>query len=165
MKRTASHYWRQRFKYIIASKLSFILALSISAVLLLSISQSYAQTMKYSYDAMGNRVKKEIVFQEEDDENLEALSREKQSFEGYFSEESFKVYPNPVNQSLNIEFDSEILDPSLHFKIINSQGKVVEYQNISYYNIQLDLSMYSKGLYTLLIANHQHQTNWKIIKN
>ena len=69
------------------------------------------------------------------------------------------VYPNPASQILNfknIEIGSKVL-------ISNINGAVVMEQVLT--DPQIDISMLSRGIYILKIANNnQHESNFKIIK-
>ncbi len=77
---------------------------------------------------------------------------------------SFKIYPNPVNNYLTIEFKSE-LEESYEFTVYNTMGNKVLSKSIAASG-KFDLSDLAKGVYYISIqsfSNNMHK-NFKIIK-
>jgi hypothetical protein len=73
--------------------------------------------------------------------------------------DDIKVYPNPVNDLLNIELTSATAQVS----IIDALGKVVLCKTI-YQNATLNVSELAAGMYTIRIATETANKNIKLIK-
>ncbi len=71
---------------------------------------------------------------------------------------SFKIYPNPATESLNIQAENII--SSSQVKITDVMGKVIFTRYIDDYSTLIDVSNYQKGLYLVTI----YDTNRKYIK-
>lgn len=81
---------------------------------------------------------------------------------------SYVVYPNPVDQFLNIDFGSEI-NNQLSLQIYNAKGQLVKAEFIppGASHWQLSTTHFASGLFKLLISNSQglHETrNFLIIR-
>jgi len=61
------------------------------------------------------------------------------------AEYGIKVYPNPSNGKLNIEFPQRLSD--IKVSISNISGKIIYYNNLTTSNQEIDLSSFSKGVY------------------
>jgi hypothetical protein len=81
------------------------------------------------------------------------------------NESSLNVFPNPVNEVLNIELESVWTEVDV--QVINSLGtklisRTIERNNLGY-NFQLDVSVLPKGIYFLKLSNTKRTVSW--IKN
>lgn len=75
-----------------------------------------------------------------------------------------KIYPNPTNDLLNIDFNVNINLLSLTLTDISGKiNKDLKYENTS--NLLLDISDLSKGIYFLNLRTNNSNTVYKIIKN
>ena len=70
----------------------------------------------------------------------------------------FKIYPNPVNNILTIEFDEFPNDYS--FKVLNNIGQIISKGS----NTKINFSNYSRGFYFLEIKYHNNTEIIKLIK-
>lgn len=77
-----------------------------------------------------------------------------------------KLYPNPVEQILNIDLSEFRFQSEIQINLIDALGKKVLSKTIFYNGniIQLDLSNYSKGIYSLMIKSSEEVALQKIIK-
>jgi hypothetical protein len=81
----------------------------------------------------------------------------------------FNVYPNPSEGSFNVSF--EITKKSTYtLELKNTLGQVVYSENLpadfaGQYNKQINISEYSKGIYTLSLNGAEQKINKKIIVN
>ena len=64
----------------------------------------------------------------------------------------FLVYPNPVNDLLNINWNYEAVD-GLVLTVISANGQIVEIVKVepNSYKTQMDLTRYKAGLYFIII--------------
>jgi PKD repeat protein len=69
-------------------------------------------------------------------------------------EESVIIYPNPSNGMVNISFDGSVINQA-NLKVVNQMGQVVLENNINEptSSINLDLSNFAKGVYTINIIS------------
>lgn len=77
---------------------------------------------------------------------------------------NIEIYPNPVNELLNIDFGNEPLNNlSISLKAIDGK-QVFELKSVKQGKVSIDMSDYSKGMYMLYISNGQNSFNKKIVK-
>ena len=75
-------------------------------------------------------------------------------------ENYLKIYPNPVNDLLNIEGTSVIT----RIKITDAKGRMIQSAYGHSENISLDLSNLTGGIYFLHIIQQDHTATYKIVK-
>lgn len=77
---------------------------------------------------------------------------------------NIEIYPNPVNELLNIDFgDEQISNLSISLKAIDGK-QVFELKNVKEGKVAIDMSDYSKGIYMLFISDGLNSYNKKIVK-
>ncbi len=90
-----------------------------------------------------------------DDDNIEGLN-------------SFEIYPNPVNDLLNLKFNNEGTQSFL-IKISDKLGKIVSEENTELFNgsftKKIDVSNFAKGMYIITLRGEKGVINKKIIIN
>lgn len=75
---------------------------------------------------------------------------------------SFRIYPNPVQKSININNQSE---SKFGIEIFNVLGKLLyAYEDIKEKNFQIDLSAVDQGLLFIKIHSEKFTHNYKLIK-
>lgn len=79
---------------------------------------------------------------------------------------NLNIYPNPVNNVLNIKFNIDKTQ-SLYVKIFSIAGKTVYSENINNfkgnYNKSIDVHNYSKGIYILSLTSDKETFNKKVV--
>jgi len=76
---------------------------------------------------------------------------------------AYKLYPNPVNEYLNIDFGENISQGKV--ELINIEGKTIDMINIENNNhIQINTSNYATGLYIVRIISAERISYVKIVK-
>ncbi len=70
-----------------------------------------------------------------------------------------KVYPNPIDEDLSIEFK-----PPYQLYVVDITGKIVHQVNVKTKSIRIDLSNLSKGIYLLRIQNDDATQSFRILK-
>lgn len=130
--------------------------------LLLVIMSVQAQTVQFSYDAAGNRIKREVIrlkqsFESEND-SLNCI----QPVTTQLQDARVVIYPNPTKGMLILE----ISDPGIQNEviIITSQGNIILHRKALKSATTLDLSAYPAGLYILQLNIDNMTSEWKIIK-
>jgi hypothetical protein len=75
-----------------------------------------------------------------------------------------KVYPNPVNDVINIDVNI-LKGNSSKLQLLNSLGQIVTEEQIKNVKSQIDLSHFPSGVYTLKVFIETNYKTIKIIKN
>jgi PKD repeat protein len=77
--------------------------------------------------------------------------------------QSISIYPNPSNGLVNVKFDNNVNQVSL--KVYNSLGQIVINKNYDEVigDINVDLSQFSKGIYSFTIQHNQQTTTKNVI--
>lgn len=75
---------------------------------------------------------------------------------------SFRLYPNPVKQFMEIKFDQN--SAAKEIKIYNQQGKLLMNTYCEQTEIQLNLSHLETGIYTVIVHDDQNRILRKIVK-
>jgi hypothetical protein len=132
---------------------------------------SVGQTLRFEYDAIGNRISRTLIplqlksgnigFPITDPDKLELP--EKETFSA--DEAQIKIYPNPTKGILRIEITNCPGEAKIELSLFDLSGsKLMEMQNLSpVYN--LDISNRKNGIYILKVFINNRISNWKIIKN
>ncbi len=81
-----------------------------------------------------------------------------------YSSNIAKLYPNPVNDKLNIEFNSTGVD-LIKINIYNILGQIVYANESLKIQQQIDLSFLPKGIYYLRMDGRDFQKDFKIAKD
>jgi YD repeat-containing protein len=125
---------------------------------------SEAQTnISFTYDAAGNRVKREIIIPKSSKANTDTASSIKPITE-LLGKLKITIYPNPTRGQLSVEITNMPTDASGEIRIYNIAGNVIQYQKTVGSLNQLDFSVYPTGVYVLYIKVGQNESKWKIIK-
>lgn len=120
-----------------------------------------AQSVNYSYDSAGNRIKREIVMK------TRALQQEESTAECYsdmLSERTIRIYPNPTKGKLRVEIAGyENSDQSV-LRIFNVSGQQILSTHVTSSWAEVDISSQTNGIYILHLSLNSKETTWKIIK-
>ena len=131
----------------------------ISAMLLISMG-SMAQAISYSYDAAGNRVKREIVIQR-------SPSRSPMDLNHYTDNMSdglrVKIYPSDGGFLRVVVIGNGSITDCI-VEVYNTSGMKLNAKAIENGQALIDLSNYRNGVYILRINVNDKQTSWKITK-
>jgi Secretion system C-terminal sorting domain len=75
----------------------------------------------------------------------------------------FSIYPNPTASNINLSFENNLENATLKITSIFGQT-VLEKQNLSGNNFNLDVSNLAAGIYVALVNDGKSVTNSKFIK-
>lgn len=125
---------------------------------LLPILLSGQNTVKFTYDASGNRTKREIVL------TKSAVATKLDILTEELAKRTIKIYPNPTEGQLKVEVSDFDECKSVGLIIVNMQGQIVLRKKMSSATEELDVSSEANGLYTLQINIDGEKSSWKIIK-
>lgn len=127
------------------------------------LSTVHAQDIKYTYDAAGNRVKKEFIIPNAPGNT--SLSNNRR-FTDKVDSVAIKIYPNPTQGIVNLHFDNTNSQgySSTSIRVIDISGSVLYEKREVRQNIKIDLGNFSNGIYILQLQSNETISNWRIIK-
>ena len=140
-------------------------ALFVFSGLLFYLSAFSQNAIRFAYDALGNRVKREIVLQNSDVVKRNMSSEEKKEDNFYsdmLSEKQIRIWPNPTEGHLKVEIQGLAPEEKACLRITSMSGADVKETTSSV--SELDLSHCTNGIYLLHIVAGGQETTWKIIK-
>lgn len=121
---------------------------------------SFSQSLSFSYDNAGNRVKREIT--------MAAKALPKKSDTTYYSEmlseKYIRIYPNPTKGQLKVEIVGYENFDKCNLSIFGTSGQVVLSSSLASSIGSLDISFCPDGIYLLHISLNGKESTWKIIK-
>lgn len=122
------------------------------------------QKLKYSYDASGNRISREIHIPINKGKAL-ALTSAEEVYSDTLGNIEVKIAPNPTKGKLTVWIQQLPENTPVALGIYNPNGQLIigttEYSN----SIDLDISDSPIGTYFLRIQIGDYNTSWKIIKH
>ena len=119
-----------------------------------------AQSVKYSYDNAGNRIKREIVMKTKSSYE-EASTTE--CFSEMLLEKNIRIYPNPTKGRLKVEIAGYENSDRCILRIFNASGQQILSTHATSSWTELDISSRTNGIYILYISLNNKETTWKII--
>ena len=129
------------------------------------------QTICYTYDINGNRIKSEIclIKLSEVDSSDEKIIRKKDTVIKNKNSlnllEDIFVFPNPTNKLITIYFSNNTIKKCVQLLIYSLAGKILLKDQTCLQKNDMDLSSLSPGTYILIIKCEQNVQKWKIIVN
>lgn len=131
--------------------------LIISILFLLPLIVSSQTIVNYTYDAAGNRIKREIVLSRSMENTEKPLTET-------ISSKSISIYPNPTAGLLKISISGWETTDKCKFTIFSLKGALIQEIQVSSSVTEIDLSDESDGMYLLNIELNESKSAWKIIK-
>lgn len=143
-----------------------VLAMSSLAILtLLPVVSSAQGRIGYSYDAAGNRVKRQIIMPvPKTMAKQQNFSSDNQSFSDKLCDHSVKIYPNLSKGVLKICIFGLKDSDKCSLGVYTTQGVQILAKKIKTDNTDVDISNQPNGVYLLQIAINGKSTTWKIVK-
>ncbi|NPD82006.1 T9SS type A sorting domain-containing protein [Prevotella sp. PINT] len=121
---------------------------------------SFSQSLSFSYDNAGNRVKREIT--------MAAKALPKKSNATYFSEmlseKNIRIYPNPTKGLLKVEIIGYDSSDKCNLSIFGTSGQFILSTSLTSSIGNLDISSCPDGICLLHISLNGKESTWKIIK-
>ena len=125
---------------------------------LFSLSLSAQKKVMYAYDAAGNRIKKEILFEQSQSKSQVVASSD------MLDEKEIKIYPNPTEGELRVEIFNELKKTEGIVTVHGNNGAMIYTTPIINGSASLDISSCPNGLYILHVKIGDCVSSWKIIK-
>lgn len=128
----------------------------LSSILFTTV-ESRAQTVKYTYDLAGNRIRREIVFPR-------YKTNDSTHYTDQIADHVIKIFPNPTEGLLQIEVNNIQPDFNATAALFSSNGMLVsEKKNITS-SISFNISEQPAGIYFLRFRTGEETKTWRIIK-
>ncbi len=155
-----------------------ILTVCFSMYVCITILAQQNNYIKFSYDAAGNRTKRELktivipslksakdTSQFVEAEVKEDLPKVEEKFDfDKLAEGKVKVFPNPTEGDLMVRLEN-ISDPSeITIQLYNSSGGIIKTQKSNSTYFEFDMKSCPSGIYLLNIASKNEKLEYKIIK-
>ena len=121
----------------------------------------FAQSVKYTYDNAGNRVKREIVMM------AKALRQKAGATECHsdiISGKDIRIYTNPTKGRLGIEIMGYDNSDLCVFRIFNVSGQQILSTHVVSPRTEVNISSQPNCVYFLHISLNNKENTWKIIK-
>lgn len=124
-----------------------------------------AQNVGYTYDAAGNRIKREIVMSRQQAPTRSAnASEEEESYSEMLAKKKITIFPNPTSGRLKVEVLGLGDEDKCQLRLFNSAGAQIISEQTATATTTLDISSRPNGIYILCISINGEDTSWKIIK-
>lgn len=138
---------------------------SLTILTLLPVVSSAQGRIGYSYDAAGNRVKRQIIMPvPKTMAKQQNFSSDNQSFSDMLCDHSVKIYPNLSKGVLKICIFGLKDSDKCSLGVYTTQGVQILAKKIKTDNTDVDISNQPNGVYLLQIAINGKSTTWKIVK-
>ena len=138
---------------------------SLAILTLLPVVSSAQGRIGYSYDAAGNRVKRQIIMPvPKTMAKQQNFSSDNQSFSDMLCYHSVKIYPNLSKGVLKICIFGLKDSDKCSLGVYTTQGVQILAKKIKTDNTDVDISNQPNGVYLLQIAINGKSTTWKIVK-
>jgi hypothetical protein len=130
------------------------------------LSTVCAQEIEYTYDAAGNRIKKEFIISGSTNSPGSTSFRNKESLTDKIDSISVKIFPNPTQGIVNLQIDNTSIEDysSTTIKVIDISGSILYENRKVGQNVKIDFENFSNGIYILQLQNNENISNWRIIK-
>ena len=125
---------------------------------LFSLSLSAQKKVMYAYDAAGNRIKKEILFEQSQSKSQVV------AYSDMLDEKEIKIYPNPTEGESRVEIFNELKKTEGIVTVHGNNGAMIYTTPIINGSASLDISSCPNGLYILHVKIGDSVSSWKIIK-
>lgn len=117
--------------------------------------------VRYSYDATGNRIKKEIVLSKE---KMNESDTDEQSYSDMLDKHDIQIYPNPTEGDLTINISNMNSSNQVSIMLYEVNGSLVKQQKVENGQTRMDIRDKVAGIYMMQINIDGKSTTWKIIK-
>lgn len=121
--------------------------------------------IEYTYDAAGNRIRREIIMQAPKAKaRQQTFDAEGQAFSDMLNEHGIKIYPNPTYGLLKVSVYGLRSTDKCSMSLYTTQGARIMANNVNKESLEINISNQPAGIYLLRITINNNSTIWKIIK-
>jgi hypothetical protein len=138
------------------------------------MAQIQTQKIKMSYDAAGNRIKRQFVIETDNTYNPGRTSggadstlsnnSKPDSSQDLVSETVVNVYPNPINDLVNIDFTKGSENAQAILFIYDSNGRYISEYKIETGINTINLNFLNAGNYQFIVIADRYRQSWQVSK-
>ncbi len=134
------------------------------------------QTVHFDYDASGNRIHREIIYQENIPDSTNATTDTTQlksseltangtkEYTATVGKQTIKIYPNPSNGFFTIKIEGWDAHTKASMSMTSLAGKSIIEEPISRETTKVQFRNQPDGAYLLTIVLNGKRETWKVIK-
>lgn len=122
------------------------------------------QVIKYNYDNSGNRVSRKVILLSSKQDQTRQDKSGQESINELMDTFPITIYPNPTCENLTISTQNTNNNPLTELKLYNTQGKLLYKDKNNNNTNTINMSMYDKGIYLLVITIEGKRKEFKVIK-
>ncbi len=150
--------------------------ITITILLLLIQVAVFAQTtVNYTYDASGNRITRRIITvykmaiaKSTPNDSIPTITDAIKSLttaDGTISEGDIKVFPNPVQEKLNVQFNGTATSEGCSLQLYDGVGKLFYKESTMQNLTEVDMQQAKTGMYYLVVVcKDGKRLYWKVVK-
>lgn len=136
---------------------------------MLAVAPCFAQqmgTVQFTYDANGNRITREIMFQkmEENRKSADDENTSVSSANDIIDSMEVLLFPNPTSGRFSVSVKRSELNVPLRIVLSTSTGVILSDKTINNDLETFDLSGQASGIYYLRLTTHDESHVWKVVK-
>lgn len=117
-----------------------------------------AQYISYTYDAAGNRTKRELVM------GTFRKAADTSAVSDYLGAEKFSIAPNPTTGVVRVEMANKELEEEREYSLLNLSGLLITTKTSKDPSQSFDLSGQPAGIYLIRIRQKDEEVVWRIVK-
>lgn len=119
-----------------------------------------AETIRFSYDSSGNRIKRQIVMSTQ----KAPKTAGNEELMDFVSDKTIKIMPNPTKGDLKITINNYEAGDTGAVYLFSLSGQTIAYKDFADESVELDITGQPNGLYILKVVLNGENTTWKIVK-
>lgn len=139
----------------------------ISFLLIIIANIGMAQDVRYTYDAAGNRIKREAIVIGNPNMREGGADSTRQFSDNTLSSMSINVSSNPTKGHVDVQIvftNPEHTENTFQVMLVDNQGKTIINRQENNTNFKINLEGYATGIYYLSVITTTEISQWKIIK-
>ncbi|MDA3780379.1 MAG: T9SS type A sorting domain-containing protein [Bacteroidales bacterium] len=139
--------------------------LIIILIAFVAYTSSYAQQLEYTYDAAGNRIKREYIIlpQPPPIKSVQDSSAVEPSIVS-FGEMEIRIFPNPTKGMLMLQIANMPEQANCQLILVDMLGREVFSSVVTDRETQIDLSNQARGNYILSLFVDNRRKEWIVVK-
>jgi len=129
-----------------------------SSILCYGQGSNTPNSFHYSYDAVGNRIKREMIH------IPPRLADTSLVYDSKFKNHNIKIYPNPTSGNLSVELTNMEEGTTVLTQIFNLNGKLILQKRSNGEKEEMDIGNQPQGNYIMRITLDKVHKEWTIVK-
>ena len=122
---------------------------------LLKLKQPSNDSIRFSYDANGNRISRSLTFKR--------ITNQEQD-QTVIEEVAYKLFPNPTSDQFSIIPNEQPKESPIRATLLTVSGVILEEKEVLDNSASFNLSGMPNGIYILEIDSPEGHQTWKVVK-